>query len=277
MAVEASDARKTLNATVRWILNITPELRILHVVPEGWTVPDFEAGQYAVVGLPGAAPRVEGADPEDPEPDPDKLIRRAYSIASASVGHDYLEFYITLVLSGALTPRLFALNEGDRVWLGHRIVGMFTLDQVPPDRDVVLVATGTGIAPYISMIRTYLTAQPDRRFAVLHGARHSWDLGYRSELDALTARYPNFMYIPQISQPAAERVPWKGSTGRVQQLWSGQELEQAWGGHPGPHDAHVFLCGNPAMCEDMVKLLSSEGFREHSRKQPGEIHVERYW
>jgi hypothetical protein len=103
----------------------------------------------------------------DPDPEPpaaDRLIRRAYSIASSSKATAYLEFFITLVRSGGLTPRLFALEPGDHVWLGPRITGTFTLDAAPADRDVVMVATGTGLAPYMSMLRTVLHDEPHRRF-----------------------------------------------------------------------------------------------------------------
>ena len=66
-------------------------------------------------------------------------------------------------------------------------------------------------------------------------------------------------------------------TGHVQKLWTGRSLEAAWQSQPTPSDAHVFLCGNPQMCEEMVAQLKTEGFKEHTRREAGEIHVERYW
>ena len=120
-------------------------------------------------------PRCPTADPELPQ-DANRMIRRAYSIASSSLARNYLEFYVALVRSGELTPRLFSLRVGDPIWLGRKITGMFTLDQVPADQNVVLVATGTGLAPYMSMIRTELTTSCRRRFAIIHGARHSGKL-----------------------------------------------------------------------------------------------------
>ena len=114
---------ETTNAIVAQKIEITPEIIILQVKPDGWDLPEFEAGQFAVLGLPGSAPRSEWSDPEEEETEPDKLIRRAYSIASSSVAREYMEFYITVVRSGALTPRLFALEMGDRVWLGCRLAG----------------------------------------------------------------------------------------------------------------------------------------------------------
>ncbi len=250
---------------------------ILRVVPDGWALPDFTPGQFAVLGLPGSALRCALALPEDPPADPDRLIRRAYSIASSSLSRQYLDFYVALVTSGSLTPRLFALNIGDRVWLGPKITGMFTLDQVPADKNVVLIATGTGLAPYMSMLTTHLMCGGPRRFAVLHGARHSWDLGYRSQLTTLQHLCPNFAYFPTISRPEEEPVPWLDASGYVQDLWRSGVVARAWGFQPTPANSHLFLCGSPAMIDDFVEILGREGFREHTKKDPGEIHVERYW
>lgn len=266
-----------LNARIVRRVEITPELIILHVAPEGWELPDFTPGQFAVLGLPGAAPRHPLSDPEETPPDPDKLIRRSYSIASGSVAREFLEFYVTLVRSGELTPRLFALNEGDRVWLGPKITGSFTLDAVPPESHLVLVATGTGLAPYMSMLRSGLLENSARHVAVLLGARHSWDLGYRGELSTLARRFPRFCFEPTVSRPAEELVPWKGHVGYVQDLWRRGVVAERWGFEPSPADTHVLLCGNPAMIEDMTKILVEQGFKEHKKRDPGQIHAEKYW
>lgn len=266
-----------LNAVVTLRDEISPWLMILRVVPDGWELPDFSPGQFAVIGLPGSAPRCALAGSEDPPADPRKLIRRAYSIASSSLARHFLEFYIALVTSGALTPRLFSLKIGDRLWLGPKITGMFTFDRVPPDKNVVMIATGTGLAPYMSMLSTHLMCGSPRRCAVLHGARHSWDLGYRSQLMTLQHLCPNFTYIPIISRPQEEPVPWVGATGYVQELWQNGALDQVWGFHPTPADTHIFLCGSPAMIDGAVDMLGQEGFREQTTKEAGQIHVERYW
>jgi len=109
----------------------------------------------------------------------------------------------------------------------------------------------------MSMLRTMLHEAGGRRIAVLLGARHSWDLGYQSELLTMDRLSPALSYQPIISRPKEEPVPWGGLT--------------------GPSDTRVFLCGNPAMIEDMVAILADEGFREHSRKEPGHVFVEKYW
>ncbi len=270
-------ARQELNAVVTQRIEVAPGLIILRVAPDGWSLPEFIPGQFAVLGLPGSAERYPLSDPEEETPDPDKLIRRAYSIASSSIALESMEFYVTLVHSGSLTPRLFALETGDRVWLSSKVAGLFKLSDAPDDAHVVLVATGTGLAPYMSMLRTHLLHDIQRRFAVLHGARHSWDLGYQSELIAMQTLCKNFAYLPTVSRPANEPVEWNGDTGYVQDLWKRGVLDEAWGFHPTSSDTHVFLCGSPGMCEDMLELLDGEGFQENSRKKAGEIHVERYW
>ena len=208
---------------------------------------------------------------------PGRLIRRAYSIASSSRARQYLEFYITLVKSGALTPRIFALGAGDRLWLGPKITGTFTLDLAPATDHLVMVATGTGLAPYMSMLRTMLPDIGGRSVAVLLGARHSWDLGYHAELETMARLCPGFSYVPTVSRPNEEPVPWAGHAGYVTDLWRRGILAELWGTAPGPTDTSVFLCGNPNMVDDMCGLLGGEGFAVHSRTAPGKIFVEKYW
>ena len=266
-----------LNAVVSQRIEVSPYLIILRVVPDGWELPGFIPGQYTVLGLPGDAPRYKFSNPEEKTPDQDKLIRRAYSIASSSVEHEYVEFYITLVSSGSLTPRLFALNIGDKLLMSPKSTGLFTLSDLPDNVNVVLIATGTGLAPYMSMIRTDLECGSDSRFAVLHGSRHSWDLGYRSELITMQRLCSNLIYLPIISRPTDEPIAWNGPVGYVQDLWTGGDVDEAWGFHPEPHNTHFFLCGNPKMVETTSELLAKDGFREHSKKSPGEVHLERYW
>jgi ferredoxin--NADP+ reductase len=266
-----------LNAVVTQKIEVAPGLMVIRVVPDGWELPEFAPGQFAVLGLPPEASRSSLADDEDEPVKPGKLIRRAYSIASSSKARRYLEFYVTLVHSGALSPRLFNLKAGDRLWLGPKITGTFTLDLAPTDKAVVMVATGTGLAPYMSMLRTELASSAGRRFSVLLGARHSWDLGYHAELVTMEQLSPDFTYFPIISRPAEEPVPWTGRAGYVLDLWKSGELENAWDEPPTPENSRIFLCGNPAMIEDMIELLEVAGFSEHTRKRPGSIYVERYW
>jgi ferredoxin/flavodoxin---NADP+ reductase len=265
------------NAVVTERIDVASGLMILRVVTVGWDLPKFKAGQYTVLGLTGSAPRAPYTDPQDPPPDPDKLIRRAYSVASSSLDDHYLEFYISLVRSGALTPRLFALKRGDPVWLSPKVTGMFTMDKVPADQQIVLIATGTGLAPYMSMLRSHLGEQNDSRVLVVHGANHSWDLGYRAELSTMQRLTSRLTYVPIISNPNEELVPWNGLTGFIHDFWGGEALVRAWQFAPSPATTHVFLCGNPLMIEAMLKVMGAQGYVEQTSKQPGQIHLEKFW
>ena len=266
-----------INAVVTARVEVHSELVFLKVVPDGWDLGEFSAGQFAVLGLPGKAPRCENSEPDVQPVDQDKLIRRAYSIGSASDQTGELEFYISLVASGGLSPRLLALREGDRVYLSPKVKGSFTLDAVPDDKNLVLISTGTGITPYISMVRSQAMATTGRKVAILQGVRHSWDLGYDEVLQGLLAQHADLSYLSIVSRPAQEKTPWQGHTGHVQELWKGGALEKTWGFSPSPEDTHVFLCGNPGMIEGTQVLLEGKGFNLHSKSKPGNIHVEKYW
>jgi ferredoxin--NADP+ reductase len=266
-----------LNAIVTLRNEVSPWLNILQVAPVGWRVPDYVPGQYTTLGLFGSASRCAIAEPESTPAPTDKLIRRAYSIVSTPLNHEYMEFYLNLVPGGVLTPRLFNLKIGDRIWLSQRVTGSFTFDHVPEDANVILIANGSGLAPYVSMLTTHLRFLTQRRVAVIHGVRHSWDLAYRSILTVMQHLRTNFTYLPIISRPQQEPVPWTSATGHVQDLWRGGALERTWGLRPNPENTHVFLCGSPDMIEEMIAMLIQDGFAEIREKKLGQIHVERYW
>jgi len=269
-------AENTLNSIITSIIQVSPTMKIFRISPDGWDLPIFEAGQFAALALPGSAPRHPEADADREAVEPDKLIKRVYSIASSSKAKDYIEFYITFVRSGSLTPRLFNLEIGDRIDLGKKAVGMFTLDQVPAGNNIVLIATGTGIAPYISMVRSNALQSDKNKIAVIHGAANSWDLGYSSELNLIESMSDKFNYLPTILEPDKEPVKWNRDTRFIEAMWDGKVIENAWGFKPTPENTHIFLCGNPKMTSGMTTTLEKEGFIEHSRKTPGQIHVEKW-
>lgn len=264
-----------LNSRIAQKIDLSPELFILRVVPNGWELPDFKPGQFAVLGLPGTAKRTEFSDPEEKLKNPDKMIKRAYSIASSSENKEYIEFYVALVRSGGLTPRLFALNPGDKVFLGPKFTGMFTLDMVKENSNIIMLSTGTGLAPYMSMLRTILKQSMENHFVVVHGARHSWDLGYRSELMTLRSICTKLTYIPAISRPKDEQLEWTGEIGYIQNIW--ERKKELLPFEVTPDNTHILLCGNPSMIDEMVTILIDEGHIEHTKKTPGNVHLERYW
>ncbi len=268
------DLNNELNCFVTQNVQVSPIMKIIKVKPDGWKFPEFESGQFVALGLPPDAPRNADSTPEHAEPKPDKLIKRAYSIASSS-NEDVIEFYITLVHSGQLTPRIFSLNIGDRIWMGKKAVGMFTLDQIEDDQNVILIATGTGVAPYMSMLRSNALRRTGK-IMVIHGAANSWDLGYSSELKLLANMFPNFSYFPTITEPHNEPSGWEGDTRFIQDIWDAGHVKAHWGMNPTPADTHVFLCGNPRMVDGMKEVLFEDGFKEHKKRDPGQIHAEEF-
>lgn len=264
-----------LNATITKYDEINHALLVLRVRPDT-ELPPFKAGQYVVLGLPGSNPRADYALPEEEPADPHKLIKRAYSIASSSQQGEYLEFYVALVHSGALTPRMFALREGDRIWLGKKVTGMFTLEDVTPGHDIIFIATGTGLAPYLSMLRSNYRFEDGHKTVVIHGARVSWDLGYMRELTALAAKWKNLHYLPIIDE--LDRDPdWPGKVGFVSEYIEDGTVADLLGHDLDPNRTSVFLCGNPLMVEGLEQLLTERGFKLHTRRDPGNIFIEKFW
>jgi ferredoxin--NADP+ reductase len=266
-----------LNAVVIQRIDVSSGLMILKIAPDGWRPDEFYPGQYAMIGLPATAPRIQSAKPDPLLPGKNIFLQRSYSVASIPDRLDYLEFYITLVPTGALSPRLFALNVGDRIWMSKNFSGFFSLLRVPEDANIALVATGTGLSPCMCILRSHLRSVPDRKFALIYGARRSSELGYRSELISMDRLHSSFTYIETISRPADEPVQWTGNTGYVQDIWNGGAIADAFGSEPNPENTHVFVSGNPSMCDAMSGILLDCGYREQTFKKPGELHLERFW
>jgi ferredoxin/flavodoxin---NADP+ reductase len=201
-------------------------------------------GQFAVLGLFGSASRCALAEPEIPPADPDKLIKRAYGMASSPLNRDFLEFYMALVPGGALTPRLFNLKIGDRIWLSQKAAGRFTYDDSKVPKGANLVSDHHRFRP--RAVREHAEHSPEvparaAESPLIHGVRHSWDLGYRSILMAMENLRTNLTYLPVVSRPNEEPVPWKGETGHVQDVWKSGAIEKAWGFRPG-RKIRTFSC-----------------------------------
>lgn len=262
-------SQHTNNATLISRTDLNSELAIFQVKPDEGEVPSFIPGQFAELSV------IEPA--EDSTEKPKKILRRSYSIASAPSQKEALEFYLVLVPEGKLTPKLWSLKVGDKLWLGPKIKGKFTLDGVAQDKNLVMVSTGTGLAPFLSMFKEFKDQFIWRNLVLVHGVRLAEDLGYREELEHFAREYKNFKYIPMCSREA-EDSEWSGLRGRVTELFENQELyKQNTGLSLDPTDTQAFLCGNPAMIDSVQETLEKSGFRKHSKKNPGNIHFERYW
>jgi ferredoxin--NADP+ reductase len=287
------------NATLIGRTMVAPGLIGIRVAPDHLPF-EFKPGQYVVLGLKATEGRVAEADDEESggvptdrtaaeAADPDRTIRRSYCIASDSRADRYLDFHVTLIPSGEFTPRLFNLKVGDRLYMSAGAEGHFTLDR-SQGKHILMVATGAGLAPYLSMIREELVLHingrlgvralvqrnSSRHFALVHGARRSWDLGFRAELAGLARNCANFHYVPAITRPEEDET-WRGPRGYVQEVVASGTVEKLTGLAITPENFDIFLCGHPGMVESMIDWAQARGFARDNAHTPGTLHVEKYW
>lgn len=215
----------------------------------------FAPGQWLNLGM-----RIDG-----------ELVKRSYSIASAP-GLP-LEFYLVRVEGGLLTPRLDALRVGEGLLVQTEPQGFFTLDELPKAEDLWLLATGTGLGPYLSMLRSGWLWKRFGRVLLVHGVRCVDHLGYREELEGVEQARPDFRYVPVLSRQDDERA----LRGRIPALLEDGRLEKAARATIDPERSHVLLCGNPDMIRDTSATLAERGLRKHRRRKPGHITTEKYW
>ena len=276
------------NATVE-LLRARDDARILRVVPDGPKL-RYHAGQYGSLGL-----RSERAS--------DQLIKRPYSLASSLIDGatgalidpaetPHYEFYINRVAGGGngrepLTPKLFALKTGDRIFCGQKMVGYYTLDHVPGDRHLLFVDAVTGESANNALVTQALRDARPIRICQILAAPEGWQSLYASEHLALMARCPSYRYrviAGRSYRPLeAEVAEWLRDPARA---------EQDLGFPLTPERCHVLLCGDPAMIgaptkqgawryehqrQGLVPLLTAAGFTVSTRFKAGTITHEAYW
>ena len=174
-----------------------------------------------------------------------------------------------------LTPSLFELGAGDKLWVDDRPLGFFTLQHVPEARHLWLVATGTGLGPFLAMLKGEEIWRRFSRIVLSHGVRELAHLGYSEQLAEWTrARAAQFVYVPLVTREAA---PPGGLRGRVPQLIESGELEARANLRLEPETTHVLLCGNPTMLSDAQAALAARGLVKHRTRKPGHVSVESYW
>lgn len=201
------------------------------------------------------------------------IERRSYSIASPP-GRP-LEFLVTEVPGGKLTPRLLRLAPGAPVLVEPKPQGFFTLQWVPPARELWLVATGTGLGPFLSLVQSAELWQRFERVVLVHGVREASQLAHRADLERIASEHPGRLsLVAALSREAAQSGLYAG---RVTTLLADGGLERAAGLTLDPERSHLMLCGNPAMIEEMTKLLAERGLRKHRVRTPGHVTVEKYW
>ena len=302
---------KRYNATVAHLEKRHDDLLVVRVKPD-FARTNYHAGQYCTLGLANFEERAEGCQPESLSVDDQlKLVRRSYSISSSvfrdgdalrdPADDDWLEFYIVLVRENidgrvpALTPRLFNLRVGDRLSVGEKITGHFTLGAVQPGNTVVFLSTGTGEAPHNSMLADLLRTGHTGKILAACCVRFQKDLGYLETQERLMKLHPQYRYLALTTREASR----KGKV-YIQDLISSGELDRHLVelGATGldPADTHVFLCGNPKMIgiparnketglweypqpPGVIEILEARGFRADNPtlKIEGNIHFEKYW
>lgn len=233
---------------------------------------DWANGLFTIeVAAPGVAAFEPGQFLQLAVQEGDKLINRPYSVASPF--GDVIDFFIVLVDEGELTPKLFDLHPNDHVMVSERGAGSFTLSKSPDAKHLWLVATGTGIAPYIAMLRTDEPWSRYENIVIVHGVRHATDLAYADELSEFQKLHAfRFSYVPVVSRES----PFFGLNGRITNVAEDGRLEE-FCGVPFDRECCVMLCGNPQMLDDMESLLNARGLERHKSKSPGHVVVERYW
>jgi ferredoxin--NADP+ reductase len=259
------------NATVIGKILLTPDLMILRLKTDT-PRDEFKAGQYTTIGLLAKETRSANSSVPIEEFEPDFLIKRPYSIASAKNDVRDFEFYISQVKSGQLTPRLFNLSQGDRMWIDDKILGVFSLNDTPKNNNIVMIATGTGLAPYISFLRSHIAEHPEIKMAVIHGAAYPWDLGYYSELSFIQNIFKNFFYFPTLLKADNN---WTGLHGYIEEHLKNGILENV-GIEVNPEKTHFFLCGNPKMVDSVTDFLALNNYTKHQSNCPGALHIEEY-
>jgi ferredoxin--NADP+ reductase len=217
----------------------------------------FVPGQYATLGV---------------EREDGKLVERAYSIVS-SPSEEEIEFFFELVPEGALTPRLYRLQPGDKLSMRKVAKGKFSLDMQSGRKNHLLVSTVTGVAPFVSYVRTLSQQWKERVFDgshklfLLNGASRPWEFGYREELAQFSEELPWFTYIPTVSRPW-DHSDWPGETGRADDIL--RKYADQWGLDAG--NTTAYLCGHPDMIEHSKAILRRRGFVDRNS-----VKEEVYW
>src|SRR5690606_6639069 len=289
------------NATITHFHRTHSDLWVIRVQPDHGDI-SYKAGQYASLGLGYWEPRVDGARDRDLDRKWENLVRRSYSISSPVFDEDgylhdpstasSLEFYIVLVPPSpyhipGLTPRLALCGPGDRIYVGPRIVGRYTLTPVKdPEATVVLLSTGTGEAPHNAMATELLRKGHHGPIVSVVCVRYRADLAYLETHRRLEERFPNYHYLPLVTrEPDVEKL-------YIQDVIRRNLIEENFGVAMDPETTHVFLCGTPSMIgiptwggdtplfPDTVgvgQLLAERGFQLDRHGFVGNVHTEKYW
>ena len=217
----------------------------------------FEAGQFIKLALD-----VDG-----------ERIARPYSLVNPP-GAEPQEFYYNVVAAGPLSPRLAALGAGDAVFVAPNAAGFLVLAEVPAAENLWLIATGTGLGPFLSILRTEAPWQRFKQVILVHATRTAAEQAYGEVIDAVGAqRGAQFRRVAFVSREKAAGA----LEGRLPAAIRDGRLERAAQAELSASRSHAMLCGNPEMVADVTVALAERGMRKHRRRAPGHISLETYW
>jgi ferredoxin--NADP+ reductase len=211
----------------------------------------FEAGQFVRIALD-----IDG-----------ERVARAFSFVNPPQD-PVLEFYGIVVPQGPLSPRLADLKRGDVLYVASNPAGFLVLPEVRDAETLWLMSTGTGIAPFVSILRTQTPWKRFKNVVLVHAVRHASELVYRDVFKDMNLTYISFVSREPAPGSLAGRIPAAVRDGR---------LEAAAGLRLAPETSQVMLCGNPDMLKDTTAALAERGMRKHRRRNPGHITVESFW
>lgn len=217
----------------------------------------FNAGQFLRCGLDIGGERVG----------------RAYSLVNAPDERPF-EIYFNIVAGGQLSHRLAALEAGDHFWVYDSANGFLVLEEVPTVTDLWLLATGTAIGPFISMLKTAAVWQRFEHVVLAHAVRTADELVYCDFINTLLKNNTeHFHFVPFVSR---EQTP-HSIHGRIPAAIADLQLEKYVGLSLNPDRSHVMLCGNSGMITDASTVLASRGMTRHRRSAPGHVTTEKYF
>lgn len=220
-------------------------------------VEPFKAGQFGKLALV-----IDG-----------EIVSRPYSYVNAPDERP-LEFYFIVINQGPLSPRLAALEPGDKAYLAPRPSGLMTLAEVRDRETLWLLSTGTAVGPFLSILKTAEPWQRFRHAVLVHAVRHAGELAYLEQIDAIAAAHAGrFGYVPFVSREDTGHA----IRGRIPEAIRDGRLEARAGHALTAETSHVMICGNPDMVRDTTAALEARGMKKHKRKDPGHITIEAYW
>ncbi len=216
----------------------------------------FSAGQFVRVALD-----IDG-----------ERVARPYSLVNKP-GEGVLEIYFNIVPEGPLSPRLAELKVGDEIFVTDKANGFLTVDEVPECKHLWLMATGTGVGPFLSILKTENVWQRFEKVVLGYSVRDLSELSYRKEIEKIAQEHAQqFIFVPFVTRDKVDgaihqRMPLGLEDGSVEEKTGFRINEQ---------DSHVMMCGNSEMIKSVTEVLEKRGLRKHRRREPGHLTTEKY-